>query len=66
MEYGVDPPRRSVGERLLLQVADTTGYIFTHSNQITLIDAQGRVRAEYGGSQTPPSLIVQDLKKIQP
>ncbi|MFP4227575.1 MAG: SCO family protein [Salinivenus sp.] len=44
---------------------DSTDYIFKHSNQITLIDAQGRVRAEYGGSQTPPSLIVRDLEKIQ-
>jgi len=46
--------------------ADTTEeYIYTHSNQITLIDAQGRVRAEYGGSQTPPSLILRDLQEIQ-
>lgn len=42
-----------------------SSYIFTHSNQITLIDAQGRVRATYGGSQTPPKLIIQDLKKIR-
>ena len=47
--------------------ADTaTNYIFTHSNQITLIDSQGRVRAEYGGSQTPPSLLLKDLHSIQP
>jgi protein SCO1/2 len=43
-----------------------SGYVFTHSNQITLIDAKGRVRAEYAGSQTPPSLIVSDLEKIHP
>ena len=42
-----------------------SSYIFTHSNQITLIDAQGRVRASYGGSQTPPKLILRDLEKIQ-
>jgi len=47
--------------------ADTTDdYLFTHSNQITLIDAKGRVRVEYGGSQTPPSLIVRDLEKLHP
>jgi len=46
--------------------ADTTDdYIYKHSNQITLIDAKGRVRAEYGGSQTPPSLILGDLAEIQ-
>jgi protein SCO1/2 len=43
-----------------------SAYVFNHSNQITLIDAQGRVRAEYAGSQTPPDLIVSDLEKIQP
>lgn len=43
-----------------------TSYIYTHSNQITLIDAKGRVRATYGGSQTPPTLIVEDLQKIDP
>ena len=43
-----------------------SAYVFSHSNQITLIDSQGRVRAEYAGSQTPPDLIVSDLEKIQP
>lgn len=42
-----------------------SSYIYTHSNQITLIDAEGRTRATYGGSQTPPKLIVEDLQKIQ-
>jgi protein SCO1/2 len=42
-----------------------SAYVYNHSNQITLIDSQGRVRAEYAGSQTPPSLIVNDLHKIQ-
>ena len=46
-------------------VPPDSGYVFNHSDQITLIDAQGRVRAEYAGSQTPPSLIINDLKKIQ-
>lgn len=40
-------------------------YVYNHSNQITLIDEDGRVRAEYPGSQTPPKLIVNDLEKIQ-
>lgn len=42
-----------------------SAYVYSHSNQITLIDSQGRVRAEYAGSQTPPNLIVRDLQKIQ-
>jgi protein SCO1/2 len=46
--------------------ADTAGgYVYNHSNQITLIDGQGRVRAEYAGSQTPPDLIVTDVQKLQ-
>lgn len=46
--------------------ADTAAsYTYAHSNQITLIDAAGRVRAEYAGSQTPPDLIVQDLQKLR-
>ncbi|MFO8100282.1 MAG: SCO family protein [Salinibacter sp.] len=57
--------RRIEGTDREFPAADSTDYIFKHSNQITLIDAQGRVRAEYGGSQTPPSLIVRDLEKIQ-
>jgi protein SCO1/2 len=43
-----------------------TAYVYAHSNQITLIDSQGRVRAEYAGSQTPPTLIANDLEKIRP
>lgn len=42
-----------------------SSYIYTHSNQITLIDADGRTRATYGGSQTPAKLIIEDLRKIQ-
>jgi protein SCO1/2 len=42
-----------------------SSYIYTHSNQIVLIDAQGRLRATYGGSQTPPDLLARDLKKLR-
>lgn len=42
-----------------------SAYVYTHSNQIALIDAKGRLRATYGGSQTPPELIANDLEKIQ-
>jgi len=42
-----------------------SSYIYTHSNQIALIDAKGRLRATYGGSQTPPSLLAEDLKKLE-
>lgn len=52
-------------DRAFPTAAPDSGYVYNHSNQITLIDAQGRVRAEYAGSQTPPKLIVSDLEKIQ-
>lgn len=42
-----------------------SSYIYTHSNQITLIDADGRTRATYGGSQTPAKILIEDLQKIQ-
>lgn len=57
--------RRVKGTDQEFAPADSTEYIFRHSNQLTLIDEQGRVRAEYSGSQTPPSLIARDLEKIQ-
>jgi len=53
-------------DRTFPRASPDSAYVYNHSNQITLIDSQGRVRAEYAGSQTPPSLIVDDLKKIHP
>ncbi len=44
--------------------ADSSDYLFVHSNRITLLDGQGRVRAEYNGSRTPPEHIVEDLQKV--
>jgi protein SCO1/2 len=46
--------------------ADTArSYTYAHSNQITLIDAEGRVRAAYAGSQTPPDHIISDLQTLR-
>jgi protein SCO1/2 len=52
-------------DRAFPDAATDSAYVYNHSNQITLIDSQGRVRAEYAGSQTPPDLIVRDLQKLQ-
>jgi len=52
-------------DRAFPRSSSDSAYVYNHSNQITLIDSQGRVRAEYAGSQTPPTLIVRDLQKIQ-
>jgi len=46
--------------------ADTTDtYFINHTDQITLIDAEGRIRGEYMGSRTPPKYIVEDIQKIR-
>jgi len=46
--------------------ADTTdSYFINHTDQITLIDAEGRVRGEYMGSRTPPKYIVEDIQKVR-
>jgi protein SCO1/2 len=45
---------------------DTTDtYFINHTDQITLIDAQGRIRGEYMGSRTPPKYIVEDIHKLR-
>jgi protein SCO1/2 len=43
---------------------DSSEYFINHTNQITLFDAQGRVRAEYGGSMTPPKHILNDIRTL--
>lgn len=41
------------GMRTEMQPDTTVGYRFNHTNQINLIDEQGRIRMEYGGSMAP-------------
>lgn len=40
------------------------GYMFNHTNQVNLVDAEGRIRGEYGGSMVPPEEVIADLKKL--
>lgn len=44
--------------------ADSSDYLMVHSNRITLMDGQGRVRAEYPGSRVPPENVIEDLQKM--
>jgi protein SCO1/2 len=39
-------------------------YFLDHTDQITLVDAQGRVRAHYGGSMTPPEFLIEDINAL--
>lgn len=40
-------------------------YFVTHSNRITLVDQEGRVRQHYHGSRTEPDVIAQDIHAIR-
>lgn len=55
-----------IGIRTEIQ-QDTTagGYRFNHTNQMSLIDQQGRIRREYGGSMVPPEQLIEDINKLK-
>lgn len=40
-------------------------YFMNHTNRITLLDRQGRIRAEYSGSYSKPEHIVEDINKLR-
>lgn len=40
-------------------------YFMIHSDRISIMDPQGRVRFEYPGSKVPPGHIVEDLNKLR-
>lgn len=40
-------------------------YFLNHSDKIMVLDKQGRVVLEYGGSMTKPKFIIEDLNKIR-
>ena len=39
-------------------------YFLNHSDKILLIDGQSRLIFDYGGSMTPPKIIIEDLEKL--
>lgn len=41
------------------------GYLINHTDQITLIDARGRIRGEYSGSRTPPDMLIEDINNLR-
>ena len=53
-------------------IADTTTtpegetiYFIDHTDQISLLDAEGRLVFEYGGSMTPPEILVEDVNALR-
>lgn len=54
------------------QVTDTTTtesgeeiYFISHTDLVTLIDEDGRIRQHYSGSRTPPEILVEDINKLR-
>ena len=43
----------------------SVNYFMKHTDRISIMDTQGRVRFEYPGSKVPPEHIVEDLNKIR-
>lgn len=39
-------------------------YFLNHSDKILLIDSRSRLIFDYGGSMTPPNIIIEDLEKL--
>src|SRR5690625_4666707 len=39
-------------------------YFLSHSDKIMLIDQKSRLIFDYGGSMTPPAMIIEDLEKL--
>lgn len=53
---------RVIGDSAAQQEAGA--YAFKHTNQINLIDRQGRIRREYGGSMVPPKNVIEDINRL--
>ncbi len=54
------------------QITDTTAtsdgeeiYFMSHTDLVTLIDREGRVRQHYSGSRTPPEILIEDINKLR-
>lgn len=39
-------------------------YFINHSDKILLIDQESKLIFDYGGSMTPPSIVIEDLEKL--
>lgn len=56
------PPSPEVDSLTAIQ---NNSYLVTHSNQITLIDQQGRVRGLFNGSRTPPNELAKAINELR-
>jgi len=65
----IDQLMRRVGVRTQESYSREVGdneriYFLNHSDKILLIDGQSRLIFDYGGSMTPPQIIIEDLEKL--
>lgn len=65
----IDQLMRRVGVRTQESYSREVGdneriYFLNHSDKILLIDGQSRLIFDYGGSMTPPKIIIEDLEKL--
>jgi protein SCO1/2 len=45
---------------------DTTdSYLINHTDQVSLINAEGMVRYEHSASRTPPEMLVEDINRLR-
>ncbi|WP_022834851.1 SCO family protein [Salisaeta longa] len=42
-----------------------SAYTFLHTDRIVVLDAQGRLRARFSGSRTPPDMVVETIEALQ-
>jgi len=66
----VNAMMRRVGVRHQITDTSTTSdgeqiFFISHSDLVTLIDEEGRIRQHYSGSRTPPEILVEDINKLR-
>jgi len=61
---------RRIGIRHQVTDTTTTGdgkriFFISHTDLVTLIDEEGRIRQHYSGSRTPPEILAEDINKLR-
>ena len=66
IRYQTDPPPTS---REAMSRPDTASapaaYLISHTDEVALLDAEGRLVETYGGSVTPPEILVEDVQALR-
>ncbi|MEM9663564.1 MAG: SCO family protein [Bacteroidota bacterium] len=72
VRVAIEPPEPPPVSRSDLAASDTTApgpaadfYFINHTDQVSLLDEQGRVVGVYGGSVTPTEILVEDVRALR-